>query len=178
MVKKIDTAKVNYNSPVFKLLLAVDQLACDMETKWGTGTLYRIAGKEVEDKFMARQDKMVDAINGGDYDTAKEACEHVKKGWHRLEQIAKDAGYEKDVDYRIMVNASGVEYWLVKDDIDSRLLAARNPAKASAIVTGEFVVDLLCTALTPNQTGSLGEYHRIMSKQTPMGEIIEDSIPW
>jgi len=181
MTKRKATTALNVTpiSPIDRVVKELDMVACEMETRWGSGTLPQLAAPDTCAKFLRAMKRFDDALESKDYDTVKAAVENLIKGWRKLEQEALAAGHSAQPNawYVTSPEANGVEYIVAKNELDASLLAARFPTKASSIYTLQQIAALIdsqsVTKLTPREKS----YFRDMAKKNS-DPLPNDEIPW
>src|SRR5512147_2879673 len=70
----------------------LDQLACEMERKWGVGRLRLLVGDLLRAKFDAQKDKLDAAIATKQEHYIRAQAEGMKRAWAALDKAAREAG--------------------------------------------------------------------------------------
>src|SRR5512134_156969 len=71
----------------------LDQVACEMERKWGVGRLRLLVGDLLRAKFDAQKDKLEAAIVTNRETYIRAQAEGMKRAWTALDKAASEAGY-------------------------------------------------------------------------------------
>lgn len=69
-----------------------DQLAAEMEAKWGAGRLRLLVAPELREKFDRQRYLLNQAIWHGDLEAVKRESGRMVKGWYALDKAAAEAG--------------------------------------------------------------------------------------
>ena len=78
---------------------SVDEVARNLEQKWGIGKLERLAPPKLAVAFARATDNFNAACEGDDMEYLIAKCENLIAGWKKLEATAKDNGHKPtDVD--------------------------------------------------------------------------------
>ena len=72
-----------------------DNLAADMETKWGCGRLRLIVGPELREKFDRQRYLFNQAVWHGELEDVRVQSQRMVNAWRALDQAAEAAGAEK-----------------------------------------------------------------------------------
>lgn len=73
-------------------LAGVDQVAIEMETKWGSDRLRLLVSTELREKFDRQRYKLNQAIWHGSLEDVREQSERMTKAWRALDRAAAAAG--------------------------------------------------------------------------------------
>jgi hypothetical protein len=95
---------------------ALDQVARELEQRWGYGTLQRHASPDLAAKFEMANENLRIACEGDDPSLVVQKAENLAKGWRVLEKRAKEKGL-KPIDERIWLHIAddGKRYGFVND---------------------------------------------------------------
>jgi hypothetical protein len=148
-----------------------------MEAKYGAGILPTLCTPETAGKFIKVNAALTDAIHGGDYDLIKLKVESLKRGWLKMEEEAIASGYLKTVEaWYVLSPEDGIEYIICRNEADSAILVAQNPAKANCIYTladlARMIENGSVTRLTPSEKNYFG---KVLSETE---EKLDDEIPF
>lgn len=168
------------NNPINTLIYGVDIVAHQMEIKWGVGVLPQLVEQEIRDKFNRVVSKFNQAIETNDYDTIKTHGDNLIRGWKKLDELATQAGYDKNPTAFEVVDANGVTYYIVNSNLDAARLAAQKPAIASSIFLAQTIADLITNTYSVKPTvdsqNIVNRIHGSVSSQ--LDTILDDDIPF
>jgi len=105
------------NSKIMQAAIeSMDQVAREMEQRWGYGTLERAASPDLAAKFEMARENLRLACEGDDPNVVIQKAENLAKGWRVLEKRAIEKGL-KPIDERIWLHVAddGRRYAFVND---------------------------------------------------------------
>jgi len=76
------------------MLDGLDQVATDMERKWGVGRLRLLVSDFLRAKFDAQKDKLDAAIDSDRETLVRIQVEGMKRAWATLDKTAREAGHQ------------------------------------------------------------------------------------
>lgn len=172
-------------SPIDALIKKLDVVACEMETKWGTGVLHALCTPETSAKFIKVAHRLDDAIASGDYDHVKRESEILMRGWKKMEEEAIAAGHGSFPKDRVWYVSHPdaelkIDYIICQHDVDARRLAAMYPQKASSIFTLKDVAEMIKRESLPENLSrdKNDQLKRIFDNKPVMADLINDEIPF
>jgi hypothetical protein len=91
---------------IYSAIQPLDQIANEMECKWGVGRLERLVSVETAAKFGAAREKLNAAIEAQDADEVVKRSKVMCRAWQALDAEATAGGHRKIV----------AEVWVAEDD--------------------------------------------------------------
>lgn len=90
----IQTRKIGWQEydAIQAVLDGVDELARQMERKWGVGRLELLVDDELREKFRRQQRRFDDALQERDVYKVRQAGAAMRRGWEALDRAAATAG--------------------------------------------------------------------------------------
>lgn len=73
----------------------VDEVARQMETKWGVGRLELLVSDELREKFRKQARRFNEAITQHDVESVRQAGAGMRRGWEALDKAATEAGAQQ-----------------------------------------------------------------------------------
>lgn len=162
--------------PISAALKPLDEVAVAAEKEWGADVLPWLVSLETRAKFRRAQERLNEAIQGGDFDTIKGRADALIRGWKSLDEEARKLGYSQDnIPVHIGISPDGVVYVFCEDKLTAKRYVAKHPEKASATLTFDQAASIFQSYSVANiKRHQLNE----IDPNATVGEILRDELPF
>ena len=152
-------------------LAPFDQLARDMERRWGIDRLVELVPVEMAERYGSAMAKLNEAIDAGDPEQVKLRAGVCMRGLEAMDRTATESGAQAASDDVWLVEADGVQFGLLRDHRAWQRAQERHP-HVELISEREVVL-----AVQMYRQSHLGQMVEAVRASFPDAEVVKVKVP-
>jgi len=106
---------------------SLDEVATEMERKWGVGRLQRLVSPEMAARFAASGERLNHAIESNNLDAITERVQNHIKGWRAMDAMATEGGHPVNPPGVWTATVDAMTYTIVYNEADLPKVAQSDP---------------------------------------------------
>lgn len=161
-------------------LSPLDQVAANMEAKWGCDRLPRLVSTDLAARFGSARQKLDEAIRTNDPDLTARRADILIRGWQALDRAATEAGHTSMPPDTWSVRHGDKTYTVVLNRRDHDIVSRLSPEPEHVVTINELL--LAWSQWAPSAFAEQVKSHwpgsEARTARSERSEVLDDEIPF